>query len=330
MNLNTIKNYLRKNKIVLLIRLLPELMGELVQLNINLGQSGTYRNKNKMEAEITALCHSVEKGLSVSLPKIGFGENKIINILSILNLYLRRYNDHNFLCKSLGVIHSYIIFNKSNGYFNEQLIKAYNELLSKLHSDIDGSKGGIKTVRKKEILNDSGIDFIKFVNSRYSIRSYSLEEVPLEKIIQALKIAQKSPSSCNRQPWKVYIFKNKILIKRLLEFQEGSKGFSDSVSIAILITSDLNNYFFGENHQAYIDGSLFSMSLIYALHFLGLGSIPLTTGFKKKKRNQLYNIFKIPRNEVPIMIIGVGNLLEEFNVACSERKELSEIFTLIE
>lgn len=65
------------------------------------------------------------------------------------------------------------------------------------------------------------------------------------------------------------------------------------------------------------------MNLINALHSLGLGTIPLSCGFTHDKLKKLVD-FDIPQNEVPIVIIGVGNLLENFNVAISKRKDIGQ------
>lgn len=63
------------------------------------------------------------------------------------------------------------------------------------------------------------------------------------------------------------------------------------------------------------------MNLINALHSLGFGTIPLSVGFDCKKNASLKK-FLIPENEVPIVIIGFGELEDEFKVAISERKDI--------
>ena len=94
------------------------------------------------------------------------------------------------------------------------------------------------------------------------------------------------------------------------------------IRTSILVTANLKAFLYYEIHQAYIDGGLYAMNLINALHSLGLGTIPLSCGFTHDKLKGLAD-FDIPKNEVPIVIIGVGNLLENFNVAISKRKNIN-------
>ncbi len=68
------------------------------------------------------------------------------------------------------------------------------------------------------------------------------------------------------------------------------------------------------------------MNLINALHFVGLGTIPLSCGFKYRKLKQLRS-FGIPDNAVPILIIGVGHYPEHYKVAISERKLIDKTNT---
>lgn len=68
------------------------------------------------------------------------------------------------------------------------------------------------------------------------------------------------------------------------------------------------------------------MNLINALHFLGLGTIPLSCGFEYEKLQKLLD-FNIPENEVPIVLIVFGKMVDKFNVAVSSRKEISKTNT---
>ena len=77
-----------------------------------------------------------------------------------------------------------------------------------------------------------------------------------------------------------------------------------------------------EVHQAYVDGGLYAMNLINALHSLGIGTIPLSVAFGYDKLDNLSQ-FDIPRNEIPIVIIGAGYILDNFNVAVSSRKSIN-------
>lgn len=86
----------------------------------------------------------------------------------------------------------------------------------------------------------------------------------------------------------------------------------------------------GESHLPYVDGGLYAMTLMYALHAQGLGTIPLTTGLMPNQLKKLYSQFEVKDNEVPVLLIGVGNLKEKFEVAMSHRYDYKTYTTFVE
>lgn len=88
------------------------------------------------------------------------------------------------------------------------------------------------------------------------------------------------------------------------------------------MTANLKAFLSYEIHQAYIDGGLYAMNLINALHSLGLGTIPLSSGFEENKLKRLEE-FGVSENEVPIVIIGFGELPRNFKIAVSNRKDIA-------
>ncbi|MNG04757.1 Nitroreductase family protein [compost metagenome] len=67
------------------------------------------------------------------------------------------------------------------------------------------------------------------------------------------------------------------------------------------------------------------MNLMLALHAAGLGSCPLNTCMPWFKESRLKQNAGIPKHERLIMMIAVGNLLDEFSVAQSEKKPIEKI-----
>ncbi|MFR0611005.1 nitroreductase [Limosilactobacillus balticus] len=49
------------------------------------------------------------------------------------------------------------------------------------------------------------MDFEKVVNERHSVREFSEKEISVEALTKIVKIAQRTPSWTNSQPWKVYV-----------------------------------------------------------------------------------------------------------------------------
>ena len=277
----------------------------------------------KMQYTLLRENHTIEKGLSLKNPRKGFGQQKVLKLLKRLNKYFDVYGktDKEFLIYPLGTIKHYIHYTKSTGV-EIPIIEREDKILMEKSGFVDvKEQGGIIQVSKDEILKKCNSSFESLLNSRHSIRYFSKETVTKDIIEKALNLAQRTPSACNRQGWHTHVFQGEESV-RLIKWQGGSHGFEDEIRTSILVTANLKAFLYYEIHQAYIDGGLYAMNLINALHSLGLGTIPLSCGFTHDKLKGLAD-FDIPKNEVPIVIIGVGNLLENFNVAISKRKNIN-------
>jgi nitroreductase len=278
----------------------------------------------KMQYTLSRETHTIEKGMSMRNPRKGFGQQKVTNLIKRLGIYCDRYlmQDKFFLEYPLSTVKNYIDYTHKTGVDIPQIESSFNTLLSKAGFDTVSGKAGVMVETKENILSKCNKDFESLLYSRHSIRYFSEEPVSDEIIAKALELAQRTPSACNRQGWLTHVFRSPQSID-LIKWQGGSRGFEDEIRCAILVTANLKAFLNHEVHQAYIDGGLFAMNLINALHSLGVGTIPLSCGFTYSRLSKLRN-FGIPEFEVPIVIIGVGNLLKEFNVAVSERKDISK------
>jgi nitroreductase len=175
-------------------------------------------------------------------------------------------------------------------------------------------------------LDATKASFDVFSQSRCSIRDFDPQSlINLDEIIAAIDIARKAPSACNRQSAFAHIYEG-AKAHELFDFQGGANGFGHDMQYAILITADMRRYFINERHQMFVDGGLFAMDLLFALHYKGLATIPLTTAYKTNQTRKLKKTFGIPSNEVPVMIIGVGAYKETYKVAVSHRKPLEAYY----
>ena len=285
--------------------------------------SCTDKDIEKMQYTLLRENHTIEKGLSLRDPRKGFGQQKVTHLIERLSEYYNLYGaiDPIFLQYPLATIKYYIDYTKKNGVEIPYIESVFKELLLKTNnSDIVG-QAGIKTENKKNIIDNCNVDFKSILTSRHSIR-YFKKVIPSETVIEeALKMAQLTPSACNRQGWMTHVYVGDKSVE-LLKWQDGCRGFEEEILCSILVTANLKAFLHYEVHQAYIDGGLYAMNLINALHSCGLGTIPLSTGFSYKKIKRL-TTFGIPENEVPIVIIGVGEMLDTFKIAVSTRKDIS-------
>lgn len=290
--------------------------------------SRTEADREKMEYVLLRETHTIEKGLSLREPRRGFGQQKVKDLIAHLTDYQQRYGLQNpdFLCYPLAAIRSWIDFTQSQGVEIDALIHAFDTLAARSGIIEITSQAGVREVSRQEIQAAAAGDLASVLQSRHSVRYFLPQVVSHEVIDQALQLAQLTPSACNRQGWKTHVYEGEAC-HRLLKWQGGSRGFEEDIHQAIVVTANQKAFLYYEMHQAYVDGGLYAMNLINALHSLGLGTIPLSCGFKQRKLRKLRRQFGIPDEELPIVIIGFGTLPERFKVAVSERKSLQQTNT---
>jgi hypothetical protein len=71
----------------------------------------------------------------------------------------------------------------------------------------------------------------------------------------------------------VYSVSNDTAIEQVLALQNGNRGFGHLAKRVLIVSADLHA-FIGpiERNKAFVDGGMFAMSLLYALHRLELGA----------------------------------------------------------
>lgn len=163
--------------------------------------------------------------------------------------------------------------------------------------------------------------FEAFVKCRHSIRNFSSLPVEDAEIFKALLISRHSPSVCNRQGWLVHYYKDKSKIQEILSYQNGNAGFTNSINKLLIVTGSIKAFTRYEHNQLFIDGGLYSMNLMLALHSIGLGTCPLNTCMPWLKENRMKRAADIESHERVIMMIAVGNVLDSFDVGQSENTQ---------
>jgi nitroreductase len=94
----------------------------------------------------------------------------------------------------------------------------------------------------------------------------------------------------------------------------------------IIVTSDLR-YFTGtaERYQGWIDGGMFSMLLLLALHAQGVGAVSLNWSVNNERDRELRNAVAIPEYERVIMLIGCGHPTPEALIPVSARRRADDV-----
>lgn len=164
-----------------------------------------------------------------------------------------------------------------------------------------------------------------FFESRHSVRSFQNLPVAQALIDEAVTLAINTPSVCNRQSWRVRFYFDGD-VERVLQHQNGNAGFGHTVPVVALVTVD-QRFFAGptERNQGFIDGGLFAMSLVWALHGLGLGTCMLNLSLSSTAMTALRSEAGFGEDETAIMMIAIGHGQPGYRRARSPRRHLSEV-----
>lgn len=291
---------------------------------------GRANTQTKLRALITMDYHRIEKGLSLKEPRVRFGPAVIERLLSNLSKYQETYKLDETGLVALNALSAYCNFNREQGVNDEQLQQALTALRTTISNpECTSDRGGVIQVTRQQILEAAQLDLQSFFESRYSIRQFAPGEVEISLIEKAVVMAQKTPSVCNRQSSKVYVFSTDEDKQKVLSYQNGNRGFGDQASKVLIVTSDLQHFVsVGERNQGWIDGGMFAMSLVYALHALGLGTCCLNWSVERHADRALREAAQISNSEAIIMMIAVGHIPDELKVAQSPRKKIDEVLVV--
>lgn len=161
---------------------------------------------------------------------------------------------------------------------------------------------------------------------RRSFRSFSDQAVSADVIRRAVELAQLSPSACNRQPCKAYVVQDREIKEVLLSHQNGNAGFGHLAPVLLVLTADAGHFFGAiERHQPYIDGGLFSMSLLFGLQVQGLVSCCLNWCVTPYTDAAVHALLAIPDSERVVMFMLTGYPSAETVVPRSHRKTTDSV-----
>ncbi|MDD7438338.1 MAG: nitroreductase family protein [Bacteroidales bacterium] len=123
---------------------------------------------------------------------------------------------------------------------------------------------------------------------------------------------------------------NKSVIKEILDIQKGLAGYT-SINQLIVLTAN-RNYFYsvGERNQLYIDGGIYLMNLLYALHSYGIAACPAHWGLLNDADQSIERLIGIPKAAQVICIISFGYPKEVVKSTLSLRRKPSENLVFVE
>lgn len=259
-------------------------------------------NNELIKSHIIMLVHSIEKGFSHKNIKAGFGKNKIYLLIDLLVDYIDRFGYEKSIELKMGIS----ILKKYNEFDNHSLIddEFFLKLLSVEKQGID-DYSGLKI--SSNLISKRFASFRDLMSKRVSSRSFSGEKVKDADIVDSINIANLSPSSCNRQPWKVVLVSDQGLIREILNLQGGFNNFGEGIDRLLIILNNNNSFHsYMELYQGYVDCGLFSMSLVLAFTEKNIATCMLNASLTIESEKKLRKLLKITNNLEFIMFIAIG------------------------
>ena len=243
--------------------------------------------------------HRIEKGLSLNDAKRPFGSDlvKRISVFLELGKNMRKV-------EPLGI----------------RAVEALRAL-EKWNDEGDRSLGKLTTVAIPYLGTMDQAAWAEFFESRKSIRNYSdvLPPPDSSDISKVIEWAINTPSVCNRQSWKVWFITEKSLVSKVLLLQNGNSGFRNLNAI-LVFGVDRRKFTLGsERNQHWIDGGLFTMSTIWALHAQGFGSCLLNWSVSPERTSELREVIGAEEYFEFISLCAVGRFEKDSLVAISPR-----------
>lgn len=264
-----------------------------------------YVRATRHEARVTMAYHRVEKGLALPNPRRPFGHT--------LEPILQELLD----------------YPAAAGWDPASYVSLGSDALAALKhwnnsGEIDSRVSPLLTGESNQV---SLRELSAFFSTRHSVRNFDTARVPKpEEILAAVEIARNTPSVCNRQAFRVHVFQDRDTIGDLLEIQNGAAGFAETVP-ALGVVTVRRALFVGpfERNQRWVDGGLFAMTLVWALHAVGLSTCMLNWSMPISASDRLRKRGGIPAEEDIVVLIAIGHAAPGARVARSEKRTTDDL-----
>ena len=276
-----------------------------------------------LQAHLIFHAHAVEKGLSHSDIRYGFGVASIGNLIQVMERFsgLGYAKESAAYQMALSALNEYLRLHEALSVYQTPLRDAPHWLLAEIRacsSDI----GGVDLLERVDWDPSVTDGFKAVVFGRRSVREFESGGVSGERIRDAIEVASRAPSVCNRQSVRVRVIRSPSLIGKVLQIQGGLGGYP-SPPVVLVVTADARDYIDGtERNQPFIDGGLFSMGLLLGLEAGNLAACALNAMFSSVQERSFRVALDLSDSEIPIMLIAVGGFPGTYRVPKSFRYDV--------
>lgn len=282
-----------------------------------------YKGRNDLFNRMLIVGHVVEKGITMPNRRLGFGYGQIRELISLCKraLHQNKSDSEQYLF-ALQDLYEYLQIHEDNSY---ELPKDIKGSIDFLLMDKGISSKSASTTKASFFRGNA--DFKSFAKSRHSVRNFSDEKISDECLKSVFELAQTAPSACNRQSVRVHIYDGDAK-KKILKLQNGNRGWGNMADKVFIVTSEQTAWDGYFTKAAYLDGGIYTMNLLYALHYYGICACCLNLYLPWKEMKALRKTFGIHDSEIPVIMIAIGYPpKDDFLVANSNRIDFHRIIT---
>ena len=280
------------------------------------------RKGQKPYFDLLQLSHRLEKGLLIKNPKPMWGWDKAFSIAALL-----KSCEEDFSTITANAVLSAYLDAKSKSEFKEDR-ERYNEFIRStgFQSVAFEGLGGTQKIQAPLFTSQEQLLFHRLFDTRHSCRVFAERHVLNKDLKEAVKMALRCPSACNRQPFHVYAINPIKLAEKL-----GRNRLQYSGDRTLIVTGDVRAFNTNELLDWIVSPSIFAGYLTLSLHSLGIGSCVVRKDLVKDNTytQAVRAITGMDESEQIVLEMFIGYYKDEFEVPCSNRAQSENIITFV-
>lgn len=149
-------------------------------------------------------------------------------------------------------------------------------------------------------------ELLLLIKSRRSIRSFEQRPIQTKTLTEFADVINWSPTSCNRQPAKLFITQNSEKVSSCLKLCKGATCFGLTPCF-IAVCADSRFYPVRDRKLPYIDVSLGMQSMLLYAHSIGIeGTVLNWMHHSSREDKVLRKILGIPDFYIIVAILAIG------------------------
>lgn len=267
--------------------------------------------------------HRIEKGLSMRDRRSVFAESYIHEVVIDLKTVWESDFQDEQLKWAVDVLSEYFdVVGQTDTITNAQ--REFTDFLSQIeYSPQDRTPFPRHELGKTPV---SPKDMNELAVQRTSTRWFQSQEVPREKIDEALEVAMQSPSACNRQSYEYRLYDDQELIDEVSSLAIGASGYNDNIPCLAVVVGKQRAYFNDrDKHVIYIDASLSAMAFQFALETQELASCCINWPAIPEKEKKMESLLNLDCDESVIMLMAIGYPDPDGMIPHSEKKGIDSV-----